>query len=437
MALKKADFENMLKIDYHGPMVDLLENSTYFLSRAERYTEPTGGRHMYIPIRTGRTASIGARSDGDSETLPTGDRPTWGNATFPVKSLYATIRISGFSMRTSKPSALAFEKAMSADMEATVADMKKDVNRQIFGAGDAELAQVVSNANAGGTVNTVTVSNILYPTNPTKFLYNRMKFDIRTITTGADAGGGATVVNSQTIGAVTSTTVFTYSATAAFTTGTTAIYREDNVGLTAVDGSSTNEIKEIYGLLAALNSVDPDVALAAGTARITANFGGIDRGTAGNELWKGNKLSNAGVNRPFSVFICEQAIDESEIKGNGKISVIQSNHAIFRVHGANLAAAKQYDGAVMKLDGDWTALSVNGIPMVKDVECPDYHMFFIDESTLMLGVLGDWAWLEDDGGGILNRLPGQDQYEGVFNKDCNLMCSKPSANTIVNDIAHS
>lgn len=433
MALKKSDYENMLKIDYHGPMVDQLENSTFFLSKIERYTEPTGGRHFYIPTRTGRTTSIGARNDGDSENLPTGDRPTYSNYTFPAKSLYATIRITGFAMRSSKASGLAFEKALTRDMEDTVVDMKKDINRQLFLDGSGELCRVTGTSNS----TTVTVLNNWFPTNPTKFLYAREKVDVRTVTDGVIV----TNADGITINAVPTTSTWNYTSTAfTKTTNTQAVYRYGNVGTNAA--GTAVESKEIYGLAAALYDVDPDVcqpygSTDYGTRAPISNFGGLDRGTAGNEYAKGNILHNSGTLRAFSVNLVETGIDTAEIRGGGKVDILQTNHAIFRIYGALLAAAKQYEGMTMKLDGGWTALSVNGIPMFKDVECPDYHIFCIDSSTLMLGVVGDWAWLEDDGGGILNRLPAQDQYEGVFNRDCQLICDKPNANCVIADVAHS
>lgn len=439
MPLTKGDYESMLKIDYHGPMVDQLENSLFFLSKIERYVEPTGGRHLYMPTRIGRTTSIGARNDGSSENLPTGDRPNYASVTFPVKSLYATIRISGFAMRSSKPTALAFERALTSDMELTVKDMKKDLNRQLFLDGSGELCRIVGS----GTTTTVTCINNWYPTNPTKFLYAREKIDIRTVTDGVIVTNGDGI----TINAVPTTTTFNYTTTGfTKTTNTQAVYRYGNVGNNAA--GSAVEVKEIYGLAAALYNVDPDVAQPSnyssgyvdfGTRATIANFGGLDRGTAGNEYWKGNLLNNSTVGlRSFSVNLVEQGIDQAEIIGGGVIDIIQTNHAIYRIYGSMLAAAKQYDGAQMKLDGGWKALDLNGIPMFKDVECPDYHIFLIDSTTLMLGVVGDWAWLEDgDTGGILSRLPGQDQYEGVFNRDCNLMCDQPNKNCVIADVAHS
>lgn len=437
MALRKSDYDVLLKEDYHGPISDLLENSAALVGRMERYTEPTGGRYFYQPLRTGRATSIGARNDGESETLPTAGRVGYGNVTFPAKSLYATVRITGFVLRSSKKDNLAYARAQVRDMEDTAKDMKKDVNRILFGAGDAGLAYIAATAtaSAGGTGQFQVNSN-LFPTKPTKYFYVGQKLDFITRSTGAITTG----FNGVEVTSVDSASLITISGTsasaAAGPTTITDVVRDDNVGAIAAGGS--NEIKEPYGLHAAINVSNPSAVWGTGgSATIAANYGGQSRAVAPyNVVWKGNRLANAGVLRPFSVNLVQSGIDEAEEVGGGEISLLQTNYKIFRVYGSMLATAKQYEGSVMKLDGGWDALSVGGIPMVKDVDSPDYRIYCMDESTFMLGVIDDWNWI-DEGNGVLGRLPGQDQYEAVMVRDLQLINVAPNKNTIIEDIAHS
>lgn len=428
MSLTKSDFSAILKTDYKGPIRDLLNNTCLFLSRMERNTENTGGNFCYLPLRTGRTGSIGARNDGASEQLPVGGKPTYGNATFDVKSLYATVRITGKVIRASKNKNTSFAQAQVRLIEDTVKDYKKDINRQLFGDATAELCLVTATSADdisynGATVSgqVYTVDSNLYPTNPTKFLYSGMIVDVRAVTTGTVISNG----DSLTVASVLSSTLFTAAGASAPSTSNAAVYREDN--------AATNEIKEIYGLAAIVDPSNPSALYT--STRVTANFGGINRST--NPEWRGQELSNSGVLRPFSINLVEQAIDLADISCGAQISLIQTNHAIFRIYGNILAIAKTIDMAKMSLDGGWNALGVNDIPMVKDVECPDYHIFCLDEVTFQLAVTGDYEWIEDDGGGVLTRLAGQDQYEGVLARDCQLMCDNPQANVKITDVSHS
>lgn len=432
MPLAKSDYEAAMKI-YYKPMKDMLENATALLSRLQRYEELTGGVFQQNPIRKGRTSSIGARKDttGADDDLPVGGKPSYDKMTFTPTSQYATVRLTGFSMRMTKNPSFADVQAQTQVMEDTTKDFKKDINRQLFGVGSAELCQV--NDTTTASVTACIVSSVLYPTWPTKFLYAGEVIDARVCTTGA----AVALADSISVVSVDSTNQVTLSAGFIKTTTTQALYREDNVYLTS--------IKEMYGLEAALGNVNPSAFLGArevlqgftsrGTRNIT-NFGNISRATAGNEVLKGNELANGGVLRSFSVNLVEAGIDEAEIKGGGVVSLLQTNHPIYRLYGSLLTAAKQYEGMAMELDGGFKALKVNGIPMVKDVECPDYTIYCIDESTMSLGVVDDWQWL-DDGGGILKRLDGKDVYEGVLVRDMQLLCNKPIANCVIRDVAHS
>jgi hypothetical protein len=435
MALRKRDYDSILKEDYHGPIVDQLENSAALVARLERFEEPTGGRYFYLPTRTSRTAAIGARNDGDSETLPTSGRPGYAQATFPVKSLYATVRLTGLTLRTSKKDTYAFARAQVRDMEDTVKDLKKDVNRQLFADGSAELGLVnatvtcsITTTSQAFTLNS-TLGSVLYPTKPTRFLYAGERVDFRTRSTGALILGGAVVASVDSVTAAT----FTFTITTTTTIGGTCIIcRENNIGLDSA-AVATYEIKEPFGLFAALHASSPGDIWGT-NANIAGDYGNIDR-TAANSYWKGNRLFNSSVLRPLSLNLLQQGIDEAETVGGGEISLLQTNYPIFRVYGSMLATMKQADVMAMKLDGGWDALAVGGKPMVKDVDSPDYVVFCIDESTLMLGVTDQWNWVDEDG--ILSRLPGQDQYEAVMVRDLQLISDKPVASTIIGDIAHS
>lgn len=434
MPLTKADFESVLKIDYKGPIVDQLENSTAFMSRMERHTEETGGSYLLMPTRKQRTTSIGARTDGSSSTIPAGATPGYGNVTFPVRSLYASVRITGLAMRVSRADKYAFARAQTRDIEDTVTDVKKDFNRQLFGDGGAELAYINM---ATATVTTdFTIASNLYPTNPAKFLHVNMKVDLRTRTSTTASGllvdtGLISAINSSTSISITTST----GAVAAATVGVgVSIYRQGNA---TSDAGGTTPL-EIFGISAAISKSNPGAIWGASYA-LTPNFGNVDRATTASGLyWRAIELGNSGTRRPISTNLLMQGIDApTESGGGGNVSLLQTNIPIFRVYGTLLAAAKQFEGAQMKLDGAWDALSVNGVPMVKDVDSPDYTVFCIDESTFMLGVTGDWSWVGEDGGNVLTRLPQQDQYEAMLVRDCNLMCEKPSSSAKLMDVAHS
>ena len=180
MPLAKSDYEAAMKI-YYKPMKDQLEHSTALLSRLQRFEEMTGGVFQQNPVRKGRTTSIGARGDTSAadDDLPVGGKPAYDKLTFVPKSQYATVRLTGFSMRMTKNPTMADVQAQTQVMDDTVKDFKKDINRQLFGSGSGELCQI--NDTTTASVTTVTVNSIYYPTTATKFLHAGMVIDVRTL----------------------------------------------------------------------------------------------------------------------------------------------------------------------------------------------------------------------------------------------------------------
>lgn len=429
MPLTTTNFSNILKTDYHGPIVDQLENSSAFLSRMDRKTENTGGNFFYEPLRTLRTGHIGTRNEGD--IVPGGGTVTPGNpgydaATFITKSLYAALRITGKAMRVSRGNAVSFAQAQVQDMEDTVTDTKKDVNRQLFGDGGGELAQIV--AVAAGTPNTVSISSYYYGTNPGKFMYAGMLVDVVNCSTGAVITNG----QSLTVADVPLTNAFTYTGTA-FTANTTlSVYREGTIDLT----SASTGPKDIFGLLAVCHTQNPASIANPSTARLTAKYGYIDRSGTGKSFWKGQVLDNGGTNRPLTMNLLQSGEEASKLNAGGEVSFFQTNYPIYRIYGVGLSATKNADMSKMDLDGGFEALEVNGKPFVPDVECPDNVVFCLDEGTFKLGVTGDWEWIENNGS-VITRLPGYDNYEAVMVRDLQLICRKPRSSPQVKDIAHS
>lgn len=423
--MTSSDIAALLKIKYEGPIQDLLENNTPFLNHIDRKTVETGGKHHYIPLRTGRTESIGARNDTSQTTLPTGGTPTYGSATFTVQSLYLTLRITGFSMRASRSNEFAFAEAKMRDIEDSVKDLYKDFSRQLFGSGNANLARVST-----ATTNTCTVTNVLYPTNPCKFISasGNLVADIRTFSNGRTVTSGVGISLTR-IG--TNTLSYTGGGFTA-TTNTQEITRlNNNTGGASADGVPL----EIYGLCGAIDERNPNKVWTS-TADTAANYGNIDRDTAANSNWQGQRLHNSGTNRSLSLNLWEYAIEVAELNAGANITLAITNYPIYRIYGVGLATTKNASMTEMTLDGGYKTLNINGLPLWKDPECPDYHTFFIDESTWELAHTGPWAWL-DENGNMLTRLAAADNYEAVMARDCQLICRDPKKNVKVTDIAHS
>jgi hypothetical protein len=88
----------------------------------------------------------------------------------------------------------------------------------------------------------------------------------------------------------------------------------------------------------------------------------------------------------------------------------------------------------MSLDGGFTGLEYNGIPVVADEMMPPYTMFFVDTNHLQLMQMGDWNWMDRDGA-VLSRVANSDAYEAVLYWYADLACDKPKAHAFLRDVA--
>lgn len=89
----------------------------------------------------------------------------------------------------------------------------------------------------------------------------------------------------------------------------------------------------------------------------------------------------------------------------------------------------------MQLEGGFTALSYNGIPIVADRFCPDGTMYFLNTDDFALHQLCDWQWLEGEDGKILKQIPGKPVYSVTLVKYAELMCYRPAGQAMVTGIS--
>lgn len=208
---------------------------------------------------------------------------------------------------------------------------------------------------------------------------------------------------------------------------------------------SVNDALHLNGLLGIVDDADP--------VGIVGDYGGIDRGTAGNEFWESTVLDNGGTNRSLTEDLLLQAIHQARLKGEGMIDKIVTNPRIYRryyqLFAAEATRERSGDGvrgslgpadAVSNSDVGKTPLAFSGIPVHFDDFAPANVIFLLDSSTFTL-VHGknkvpqpvsstfDRANFFTDTSNTTFEIPWWWQGE--------LVCSSPSSNAKIEDIAES
>ncbi|HEX7073347.1 MAG TPA: phage major capsid protein [Hyphomicrobiaceae bacterium] len=399
MAQNLTNFDAVLKDFYLGPIRRQLNDRVIFLRRMERRTDVFSGRQIVTPLSFSRNAGVGSRSDGG--TLPTPGNQQYRDLILKPKYIYGSIKITGPTIAASRNNAGAFVRAVRAEMDGMMRDLRRDVNRQFYNDSFGTIAGCASN--------TSTTTLQLDADANMNLFYEGMKIDIKN-SSGADitGGGDRTVVS---IDRANKTITIDSAGGAVTTADTDAIFLSDSRGL------------EIEGLEAWVGSE-------------TNTVGGIDRSDAANGWFRPNVLDNGGTLRSLSLDLLQQANDEAEARAGGRISIGITSHGVRRKYVALVRADRRHVNT-MELDGGFTGVEFNGYPLIVDSQAPLNTVWLLDESTFFIAQMADFDWLDEDGQ-ILHRIVGsnasEDAYEATLAFYGNLVNTVPAANAALKDI---
>lgn len=389
MSTTLTSLDAILKNQYLGPVREQINSKIELLKRIETDRESVVGKNFTIPLHYGRNEGIGARSDGG--TLPTAGNQSYKETIVPMRYLYGRIKLTGPSIKAAKSNEGAFIRAVESEMKGLARDLKSDMNRQLFGDGTGVLATCGTTSNS----TTVTVES-------TAKLRVGMIVDI-IVTADGTTGTGAT---GRTITSIPSATTFVISGAAITTDNTFSVYRS---------GSRNLEVMGIAGICSA-----------------TTTLQGLD--VSNYPWWKANVLT-AGSNRAISETLLQTAIDTTYQQSDGETTVIFTTVGVRRAYQALLSADRTYQNT-MEFKGGFKALDYNGLPFMVDKDCKANTIYLLDENHLKFYEMSDWDWMSEDGA-ILSRVSGEDAYEAVMYKYCELGCSARNTQTVLEKITEA
>lgn len=412
MALNLNAASNALKNYYLPVMQKLLNNSTVLLSMIERdsTTQDVYGKNFTVAIHKGRNLSAG-RGTSDGGALPAAGEQSYANAIVPNKYTYATIEVTGPTIRATRDNAGAFVRAVESEIQGVMVDMKRAINRQFHGDGKDALAYWAATDNATpadvddnqGTsfthlpVGQAVVCDLIDTDNVTK-------------------NGTAIVV---TVGAENATG----TATAVTWTGTVA---NSGDGDYLVLNNTLGHQK--MGLQGIISEIDPVVPPGGGTLT------GLHGLAVGTETWWKSQivgseaakrdLSFADIQRLFSKIGKNSSYSEADIK-----ALLCSYET--RDKYVELATNERQWFNTLTLDGGFKAVDHNGVPLVPDNQCRRGTIYAIVPDALRIFQTSDFEWMEEDGA-ILSRVSGVDAYGATLFHYGDLACvNRPALGKLV------
>jgi hypothetical protein len=367
----------ILKDLYVGPIVEQLNYKTFLLDQIERDSDSLDhtGRRAVWPVH--KSGNRGRGSFGDGGQLPTAGQQAWTDAIIPIRYHAYAISVSDAAIEGSKRSEGAFINILEAETKGVARDMRKDINRQVFGAGTGVLAV---NANSSVTGSGTTGSPYLLTADSVQYVKVGDLVDVIKTADGTTGVGGTGLT---VIARNTSTKVLSLTGTLTTPASVDATY---GVYLKGSYGNEMDGLRNIVGTSRTLHS--------------------INSATAGNEFWNaGSSASASSATAGESLF--EQMADNVGQNGNGEVDVFLTTRGVRRRLADTYSSQKRYnDARAVDVHGGYTAIMVNEIPVISDDDCPKGYAFGLNKDSFKWFQQAGPSWLESKDGTIFQLQPG-------------------------------
>lgn len=314
MANTTTVFAEAMKYTYGVNKVLYVANQEVVLFKIlGRVKKPVGGRGQFImPIAV---QNAGAWSGVvENGTIPTPLDGDFTEASFGLKEFVGSYNISWKLLQDARTDKFAFATGLQLIEDGLRRRIFRNINADLLDDGRGRLA-VLTGADDGAGVCT----SAYLPLAEKGMVVDVMDTDNDT------RHGDSLTVNAVDPIARTVTLSAAVSGEAA---GDCIVIQD-----TLDDGETYNSLHS-HGILGIVDDADP--------AAVVGDFGGIDRGTAGNEFWESVVLANGGTNRPLTEDLMLQALDAAREKGGGKVDAWISNLAIQRRYHEMLASERYF-----------------------------------------------------------------------------------------------
>jgi hypothetical protein len=404
---------DILKEYYLGPVAEQLNNEVLLLNRLDARSEDLVGKRAYVPLHHGRSTGVGARAE--SAELPSAGKQDYDKAVYDLKYLYGRVEVTGPSMAKTKNEAGAFLQALKSELDGVRNDLKKDLARQVYGAGDGVIATVSSATGAiSGADVTLTSSEALRKGQ----IYPGMKLDAYTASSTTKSNTSTIVVSSVNV----DTGVITLAANAS-TYGLDAgddLVRQGVTQVAAAEGNTYSLSDEVDGL----RRIVADAATA---------FGGITP-TGANSWWDNQRVDVAAENSGTLTFgLIQQGLNKARIAGGMPTAIITSLGVQREFYNLFANDVRYIDPESLNYAQGFSALSYNGMPVVADIDAPYGKMYILDESTMKVFSDQDWHFLDADGM-TLRQVTNYDKFEAVMARYMNLGATRRNNQIVMTGI---
>lgn len=379
--LNAQSADKVLRSVYLDVIVDQINTtSTPFYNMIAKGSEDVYGKEVVCPVRFGINGGIGCGSD--EKDLPVASPQTYLNFRAPIVNIFGNIEISDKVLRAAQNSAGSFVNILNSEMEGLISAAKFNFSRMLFQDGSGKLASLK------GTQ----TSNTVLTVDSVKNLIEGMVIDVCKGESVKSTGHKIVLVDRI------NKTVKVEPALSDTTAGN-GLYLQGSKG------------GEIFGL-PYLYKTAAQETLIYGTPRALAPY-------LLPKTYTVNSLDSDTI---------QSILDTVEETSGTGINLILASYDMRRKYLSTLQATRT-NVDYLNLDGGFKTISYNGIPIYADRFVEDNTMHFVNTDDFKLQQLGEWSWIEGEGGKILRQLDRKAAYGATLVKYANLICVRPIGQT--------
>lgn len=359
-----------------------------------------GSTTKYLTVHYGR--NVGYAAGSETVTLPTAGNQKYLQGSIPMKYQFQTVSITDVALQASQRSKEFLVNVLDSEYNGAKNDMQRQLSRQGYGDGSGVICRV----NGIASQPTFDLDTPMVGKNPTDY------FEIgSSVMLDSDATTATSEVYT-TVTAITDGDTFTLG-TGSGVADNDYVFLAHNNGTTPTVSNRGAEIMGLKGLIDDSTNVD--------------TLEGLARSTY---IWWKSYVNSSATQRSLTDALLQTTFLEAKKKGAPKYAL--TSFDVYSAYGQLLSPDRRYTDK-MELNGGFTGLSFNGLPIVPDFDCPYDELYFIDPSTLSVEDLAPISFLNEDGT-ILMRSSTTPAWNATLRYYANLATSAPNKNAALRDI---
>ena len=378
----------------------VFKKNVLFMNILRNVAQDIGATTKYISLHYDR--NVGSAAGSETVTLPTAGNQQYLQANVTMKYNFHTVSITDVAIKASARSKEFLVNVLESEYQGAKNDMQRQLSRQGYGVGTGVICRV-NDASPDATMTYDTPMIGKYPMD---------YFSVGNGVMFSSAADAATSAVYGVVSAITGNYTMTISSDPS-ASDNDYVYLAHTNGTTPTVSNVNAEMMGLKGLIDDGANID--------------SFEGLARTTY---IWWASYVDDSTTQRSLTDALLHSTFLEAKKKGDPKY--ILTSFDVTSAYGQLLTPDRRY-GSEMTLNGGFSGVNFNGIPMVADYDAPYDEAYFIDPSTLSVEDLAPMSFLDEDGA-ILDRSSTQPIWGATLRYYANLANKAPNQSASLRDV---